>query len=260
MPLVLAVGAHPDDVELTCAGTLALLTRAGWRVRIATMTAGDLGSATLSRARIAAIRKREAAASARLLGAGYDCLGFGDLCVVYSEAAKRRVSGFLRGVRPDLLLLPSPTDYLADHEETPRIVREAAFASTIPNWKASFGGRSHPPCEGLPALLYADPIDHVDHFGRRVAAEFLVDVTDVFPLRERMLAAHASQREWLRAQHGEDEYLNWNRRLAADRARDARRRGVRYAEGFRAHRGHGFPAPDALLRALGPHVLRRRPS
>jgi LmbE family N-acetylglucosaminyl deacetylase len=259
VPVVLAVGAHPDDVELTCAGTLALLRRAGWTAHVATMTAGDLGSATLSRARISAVRRREAAASARLLGASYACLGFDDLCVVYSESSKRRVSGFLRQVRPDLLLLPSPTDYMADHEETPRIVREAAFASTIPNWKASFGGRSAPPCERLPAVLYADPIDHVDHFGRRIDAELLVDVTDVFPLRERMLAAHASQREWLRAQHGEDEYLNWNRRLAADRAKDARRRGVAYAEGFRTHRGHGFPAEDVLGRALGPkRVIRRK--
>ena len=259
MPIVLAVGAHPDDVELTCAGTLALLKRAGWEVRIATMTPGDLGSATLSRPRIAAIRRREAAASARLLGASYTCLEFDDLCVVYSESAKRRVSGFLRIARPDLLLLPSPEDYMADHEETPRIVREAAFASTIPNWKASFGGRSAPACDRLPAVLYADPIDHVDRYGRRIAPDFVVDVTDVFPLRERMLAEHASQREWLRAQHGEDEYLNWNRRLAADRAKDARRRGVKYAEGFRAHRGHGFPSPDAVVRSLGPkRVVRRR--
>jgi hypothetical protein len=72
-----------------------------------------------------------------------------------------------------------------------------------------------------------------------------------------MLASHASQREWLREQHGEDEYLLWIRRMGADRARDAGRRGVRYAEGFRQHRGHGFPTRDALTDALGPRVVRR---
>jgi hypothetical protein len=76
-------------------------------------------------------------------------------------------------------------------------------------------------------------------------------------VKERMLAAHASQREWLRAQHGEDEYLLWMRRVARDRARDARRRAVEYAEGFRVHRGHGFPARDVLTEALGPRVVRR---
>ena len=254
MPTALAVGAHPDDVELTCAGTLVLLRRAGWDVHVATMTAGDLGSATLAPARIAAVRRREAAASARLVGAAYTCLGFRDLAVVYSVAAKRRVSGFLRRVRPDLLFLPSPVDYMADHEETSRIVREAAFASTIPNWKAPGGA---PPCPRLPSVLYADPIDLVDPLGRRVDASLLVDVTDVFPLREKMLACHASQRDWLRAQHGEDEYMAWNRRVAEDRARDAGRRAVRYAEGFRPHLGHGFPKDDVLTAALGPgRVIR----
>jgi LmbE family N-acetylglucosaminyl deacetylase len=257
MPTVLAVGAHPDDVEITCAGTLALLRRAGWEVRIASMTAGDLGSATLSRARISAVRRGEGAAAAKLIGAEYTCLGFVDLCVVYSGESKRRVSGFLRQVRPDLLIVPSPVDYMADHEETPRIFREAAFASTIPNWKASFGGRSAPPCAKLPSVLYCDPIDLVDHFGRPVAAELLVDVTDVYPLRERMLAAHASQRDWLREQHGEDEYLHWSRRLAAARGREVGRRAVKYAEGFRRHLGHGFPAEDVLTRVLGAGRVRK---
>jgi LmbE family N-acetylglucosaminyl deacetylase len=252
VPTVLAVGAHPDDVELTCAGTLALLKRAGWTIEIATMTAGDLGSVTLPRARIAALRKREAAASAKLVGARYTCLGFDDLCVVYSEASKRRVSGFLRIVKPDVLLLPSPVDYMADHEETPRIVREAAFASTIRNWKASFGGRSAAPCAKLPEIYYVDPIEGIGHDGRRVKPERVVDVSDVFGLREKMLACHASQRDWIREQHGEDEYLRWNRRIAAAVAKAAGFRG--YGEGFRPHKGHGYPAEDVLKRVLGRRV------
>jgi LmbE family N-acetylglucosaminyl deacetylase len=257
---VLAVMAHPDDIEMTCAGTLVLLKRAGWDVHLATMTAGDLGTATRSRAAISRIRKREAAASARLLGAGYTCLGFDDLTIVYDQASKRRVSALLRLVRPDLVIAPSPVDYMADHEETPRIVREAAFASTIPNWRATLHGRRPRPCEKLPAILYADPIDNVDHFGRRVPAQYLVDITGSVALKERMLACHDSQRAWLRAQHGEDEYLLWMRRVGADRARDFRRAGVRYAEGFRQHLGHGFPRVDHLTAALGPRLVKKRPT
>ena len=257
---VLAVMAHPDDIEMTCAGTLVLLKRAGWDVHMATMTAGDLGSATRSRAQISRIRKREAAASAKLLGAGYTCLGFRDLAIVYGEAAKRRVSALVRLVRPDLLIVPSPVDYMADHEETPRIVREAAFASTVPNWKASLGGRSPRPAQKLPAILYADPIDHVDHFGRRVPAQCVVDITDALELKERMLACHESQRAWLRTQHGEDEYLGWMRRMGADRARDFGDPRVRYAEGFRQHLGHGFPREDHLTAALGSRRVKRQPA
>jgi LmbE family N-acetylglucosaminyl deacetylase len=250
------VMAHPDDIEMTCAGTLVLLKRAGWDVHLATMTAGDLGSATRSRASIARIRKKEAAASAKLLGASYTCLGFDDLTIVYGEATKRRVSALLRLVRPDLVIAPSPVDYMADHEETPRIVREAAFASTVPNWKASLHGRRPRPAEALPAILYSDPIDNVDHFGRRVPAQYVVDITASVDLKEKMLACHESQRAWLRAQHGEDEYLLWMRRVGADRARDFRSRRVRYAEGFRQHLGHGFPRQDHLTAALGARVVK----
>jgi LmbE family N-acetylglucosaminyl deacetylase len=247
VPRALALMAHPDDAELTCAGTLLLLKRAGWELHVATMTAGDLGSMTLPRARIARIRRAEAAASAKRLGAGYTCLGFGDLTVQYGVAAKRRVTALLRRVRPDLLFLHSPDCYMADHTESARLGREAAFASTIPNWKSGGG----PPCASLPAVLYADPIDLVDVFGRRVPAERVVDITDVVEEKAALLAEHDSQRSWLREQHGEDEYLRWMRRMGADRARDLGGKGRRYAEGFRPHLGHGFPAEDLLTKALG---------
>jgi LmbE family N-acetylglucosaminyl deacetylase len=254
MPTVLAAMAHPDDVELLCAGTLILLKRAGWDVHIATMTAGDLGSMTRSRAAIAKIRRREAAASAKLLGAGYTCLGFDDLTIAYGEKPKRIVTGLLRAVKPDLLILHSPDCYMADHQESSRIAREAAFASTIPNWKASFNGKSARPCEKMPSILYADPVDQVDHLGRRVPARYVVDITPVIDEKEKMLASHASQRSWLQEQHGTDEYLHWMRRLGADRAADFGRDSVKYAEGYRPHLGSGFPKHDYLTPALGDHV------
>jgi LmbE family N-acetylglucosaminyl deacetylase len=257
-PIVLALMAHPDDIEITCAGTLILLQRAGWAVHLATMTAGDLGSMRHSRAAISRIRRREAARSAAVIGASYSCLGFDDLTIACDANAKRRVAGLLRDVRPDLLVTHPPADYMADHEETSRIAREAAFGSTIPNWRASHGRgrRPSPPCDALPAILYADPIDLTDRLGRRVPARVLVDVTAVIGVKERMLAAHDSQRTWLREQHGEDEFLLWMRRLGAARAREFRRRGVAYAEGFVPHLGHGFPHRDVLTAALGRTVVR----
>ncbi len=256
MPTVLAVMAHPDDIEITCAGTLTLLRQAGWRPHLATMTAGDLGSSTLGPQEIGALRRQEAAASAAILDAPYTCLGFEDLKIVFGEAATRRLAGFLRQVRPDLVIVPSPLDYMADHQETARIVREAAFASTMPGVRESQGGLSLPPCVGIPTVLYADPIDLVDHFGHRVPAPFMVDVTDVIATKEQMLASHASQRTWLQEQHGEDDYLAWMYRQSADRARDFGRPSVRYAEGFTQHLGHAFPRLDVLTAALGTDRVR----
>ncbi|HLY08906.1 MAG TPA: PIG-L family deacetylase [Planctomycetota bacterium] len=254
MPTVLAVMAHPDDIEILCAGTLILLKEAGWDVHLATMTAGDLGSMRHSRPAIAKIRRKEAAASASLLGAGYTCLGFDDLTVAYSPHAKRVVTGLLRAVEPDLLVLHSPDCYMADHTESARIAREAAFASTIPNWKATWKGRPIKACAKMPAVLYADPIDHVDALGRRVRARYVVDITSVLAAKEKMLSAHDSQRRWLREQHGEDEYLLWMRRMGADRARDLADPAVQAAEGFVPHLGHGFPRDHHLGRALGSKV------
>lgn len=260
MPRVLALMAHPDDIEITCAGTLLLLKDAGWDVHLATMTAGDLGSSTLGPAAISRVRRREAAASAALLGAGYTCLGFKDLTITYGERAKRLVSGLLRAVRPDLLITHPPRDYMADHEETCRIAREAAFCSTIPNWSAlpvrgagpaRRGARPLPPCDHMPVVLYADPVDLVDHAGGRTPAQVLVDISAVIERKAAMLAAHASQREWLRAQHGEDEYLLWMRRCGVARAKQFGKRTVTHAEGFVMHRGHGFPHDDLLTPGLG---------
>src|SRR6266545_2413478 len=184
MPTVLALMAHPDDIEFLCAGTLVLLQRAGYTVRMATMTPGDQGSMTLARDRISRIRLAEARASAKILGAKYTCLGFRDLTIVYSESAKRRVTELIRKMKPDLLISHSPDDYMADHVETSKIAREAAFASTIPNWRA---GRSRP-LAAIPAILYADPVETVDMYGRRAPAHRLVDISDVISIKERMLA------------------------------------------------------------------------
>ncbi len=253
MPSVLAIMAHPDDIEFTCAGTLALLKQTGWHIHMATMTPGDLGSMKLSRTEIANVRRAEAATSAAILEAPYHCLEFDDLTIVYGEQAKRRVCALIRRVRPEVIVTHAPSDYMADHEETARIAREAAFASTMPNWKTE---PQEAPCDQLPVILHADPIEHTDSRGQRLPARQVVNITNVIETKERMLAAHESQRSWLREQHGEDEYLLSMRRWSADRARDFKRRSVRYAEGFNQHVGHAYPKHDLLTQALGKTLVK----
>ena len=200
--------------------------------------------------------RKEAAASAALLGAGYTCLGIPDLTIAHTERHKRMVTGLLRDVRPDLFITHPPVDYMADHEMTSYLARDAAFGSTIPNWNAlpptgRRAGRPAPPCDALPALLFADPIDLATPHGGRAAARLVVDISEVIEQKAAMLAAHASQRAWLHEQHGEDEYLHWMRRVGASRAKDFGRRGVTYAEGFVPYLGHAFPKRDVLTAALG---------
>jgi N-acetylglucosamine malate deacetylase 1 len=89
---VLAIHAHPDDVEFQCAGVLALLKQKGWDVTIMTMTPGDCGSAELATEEIAQIRREEALEAANLLGSDYDCLEFRDLSICFDNQSRGRIS------------------------------------------------------------------------------------------------------------------------------------------------------------------------
>lgn len=244
---VLAIHAHPDDVEFQCAGTLALLREAGSEVTIATMTPGDCGSAEHDCATIAEIRRGEARASAALLGADYLCLEFRDLAIFNDDDSRRRVVEALRRTRPDLILTAPPADYHCDHEMTSRLVRDACFGASCPNY-ATRQWDPALPLRGIPHLYYVDPIEGADPERGPVAVDFHVDVTKVFETKRRMLACHASQRAWLLRQHGMDEYLESQSRWAAQRGREI---GVEKAEAFRQYKGHPYPQDNLLLKLIG---------
>jgi LmbE family N-acetylglucosaminyl deacetylase len=244
---VLSVLAHPDDAEFLCAGVLIRLAREhGWQVHIATMTAGDCGSTQLPADQIAAVRRAEGARAAAVLGATYHCLEERDLLIFYAERPLERVTRLLREVRPTVVLTHSPADYLLDHEMTSTLVRAAAFGAPVPNL---FADRNHaPPLPHIPHLYYCDAIEGKDVLGRPVEPAFLVDISHVLQTKAEMLAAHASQRDWLWKHHGMDHYVQSMRDWNARRGQAA---GVAFAEGFRQHLGHGYPQDDLLGRVLG---------
>ncbi|MBT4864872.1 MAG: PIG-L family deacetylase [Planctomycetaceae bacterium] len=246
LPRILAIHAHPDDIEFQCAGALARLRGLGCPVTLITMTAGDCGSAELGPDEIAKIRRDEAQAAADLLGAEYDCLGFHDLSIIVDNDSRRRVTEAVRRVRPDLIITAPPTDYMCDHEATSRLVRDACFTAPIPNYSTGASAPS-PPCERIPHLFYVDAIEGTDYYGNPVQPEFIVDVSSTFDLKRQMLACHDSQRAWLRKQHGIDEYLDRSERWSALRGEEI---GVRYGEGFTQHRGHPYPGNNLLLELL----------
>ena len=245
-PRILAIHSHPDDVEFQCAGTLALLKQRGCPIVIATMTAGDLGSAELEPQEIARIRRGEAQAAADLLGAEYMCLEFGDLAIEVNNDGRRRVTECLRRARPDIVITAPPVDYMADHEVTSRLVRDACFSASVPFYKTEAWDPA-PPTERIPHLYYVDPIEGVDWFGQPVPYDFIVDISTTFALKRQMLACHDSQREWLRRQHGVDEYLESCQRWSASRGKSI---GVEYSEAFRQHNSHPYPHDNLLLKIL----------
>jgi N-acetylglucosamine malate deacetylase 1 len=244
---VLALHAHPDDVEFQCAGTLILLREGGCEVTIATMTPGDCGSAEYDAEAISAIRREEARAAAGLIGAEYICLEFRDLAIFNDDESRRRVTEALRRVAPAIILTAPPSDYIADHEMTSLLVRDACFAASCPNYTTR-QWEPAPALARIPHLYFVQPVEGRDRDGRPVPVDFHIDVSRVFEAKREMLACHASQRNWLMRQHGIDEYLAMQEKWGGAAGAEI---GVAQAEAFRQYRGHPYPEDNLLLQLVG---------
>ena len=243
---VLAIHAHPDDIELQCAGTLFRLKQLGCTISVATMTPGDCGSAELSPEEIAEVRRMEAVRAAELLGADYTCLEFRDLSIVIDNDSRRRVTESVRRTRPDIVITAPPIDYMSDHEMTSRLVRDACFNASCPNYTTHQWDPASP-TRKIPHLYYVDAIQGIDYYGRTLPTDFIVDISGTFEQKLQMLECHESQRAWLRRQHGLDEYLDGCRRWSAARGNEI---GVEYGEAFTQHRGHPYPHDNLLVQIL----------
>ena len=242
---VLAFGCHPDDVELMCAGTLALLAQRGHEIHIAVMAGGEMGSSTLPRQVIHAQRMEEARAAAAVIGAQYHFAGGHDIEVEYNRAYRRLTTRVMRAVNPTIVLTHPPMDYLIDHEETSRLVRNAAFIGPVPNYDC---GEPTMPTAKIPHLYYWNAIGLKDVFGRPLPLTCAVDIALVMEIKVRMLTSHISQRQWLRDVMKCDEYVDLQRRMAEA---EGRRAGYALAEGFILHRGEGHPQDNVLKQLLG---------
>lgn len=217
---VLAVGAHPDDLEILCGGTLARYVRAGHEVVMCHATTGDMGSFVHSREAISAIRLDEARRAAAICGADHRCLGLGDGEVNAADPGQKALFvDLVRDARPDVILTHAPDDYMGDHNETAKLVFECSFYATFQNLATR-----------RPRHDRVTPIYHMDTIaGLGFVPSEYVDVTDVIEVKAAMLAAHTTQLEWLRDHDGVD-IVDEMRTAARYRGQQC---GVRYAEGFR---------------------------
>ncbi|HUO88905.1 MAG TPA: PIG-L family deacetylase [Rhizomicrobium sp.] len=249
MSHILALHAHPDDIETLGAGTLALLAANGHSITMATMTAGDCGSAESSLEETARIRKAEAAAAASLIGADYRCVGIGDLCVFNDDATRRATTEIIRGVRPEIVITASPADYHPDHEATSVLVRDACFASTIVNYRTGPSA----PLDGIPHLYFMDPVEGRDREGKKVVPHFGVDISTQFETKLAMLMKHQSQFGWVIKQHGIADFTASLRKWSA---KQGSLFGVAYAEGFRQYTGTPYPRSERLQELVGAALVR----
>jgi bacillithiol biosynthesis deacetylase BshB1 len=174
---VLAIGAHPDDVELGCGGTVALLARAGRKVGILHLTRGEMGTRGTAAERIA-----EAEAAARALGASelafLDC---GDGGLHTGPAEEDALIARLREWSPDLVLGPTPHDRHPDHGRAHQLVEAACFYAGLRN-RAPRAGEPWRPAAVFSYMQH-------DIF----QPTFVVDVTAVWEAKMESLRAYRSQ-------------------------------------------------------------------
>jgi LmbE family N-acetylglucosaminyl deacetylase len=216
---VLAVGAHPDDLEILCGGTLARFVQDGHEVVMCNATLGNRGSFEHTSEEIAEIRLREARRAAEIAGADHVTLGFTDGEVDAADDAQRAaVVDLVRDVRPDLILTHSVGDYMSDHNETSKLVFDCSFHATLPLLETG-----KPYHDTVTPIYYMDTVMGVGF----LPTEY-VDVTSTIESKIAMLEAHETQLTWLREHDGVDivEQMRTTTRFRGQQC------GVDYAEGF----------------------------
>ena len=230
---VLAVGAHPDDVEILCGGTLARYAADGHDVEIAIATDGTAGHREIGPTELAPLREAEARSAGAVIGAEVHWLGFPDEFLFDDRPTRLAFVDVIRRARPDVILTHAENDYHPDHRAAKQLVFNASFISTLPNIETE-----HDPLASVPALFYMDTLA-----GQDFHPEAFVDVTGTFETKVDMLACHESQVAWLRDHDGVD-ILDFVRVVARTRGIQA---DVRYAEGFRQETSWSRAHPERRL-------------
>jgi bacillithiol biosynthesis deacetylase BshB1 len=174
---LLAIAAHPDDAELTCGGTLLKMVRRGYRVGILDLTRGEMGTRGS-----AAVRRREAAAAARVLGVEVrENLGLPDSRLEVVEKSKMAVARRIRALRPHVVILPYWEGRHPDHYNASRIAYEGCFAAGLK--RLAIGGQPFRPFK----IIYATAYDPA------VRPSFVVDISEEYDERQRAILCYRSQ-------------------------------------------------------------------
>jgi N-acetylglucosamine malate deacetylase 1 len=175
---VLAIFAHPDDLELTVGGTMLKLEKLGYRTGALDVTQGEMGTRGTVEG-----RAREAEDAARILKLTVrENLNLPDGHVFADDDSRRAMVRVLRRLKPEVVLTHQIDDPHPDHDHIAHLVREAARLSSMMNYDRETGDEKIP----VPRVLH-------NIFSRRVVPSFIVDITDELDAKMAAIRAHASQ-------------------------------------------------------------------
>ena len=218
---VLAVGCHPDDLEIGCGGTLAKLSAKGYKVTMVHVANGNKGHKVIPTEELRLMRKQEAIAAGKLIGAEVISLDVPDLSVKSdSDELIQKLVQVIRRVKPDYIITHPPEDYMKDHMEVSKAVFDASFAATVPYYDEASGLSEH---HKVTPIYYMDTLAGVGF----LPTEY-VDISDYIELKIQMNDCHQSQIKWLYEHDGID-FLDFVRTVSKFRGLQC---GKPYAEGF----------------------------
>ena len=217
---VLAIGAHPDDIEIACSGTLAKCVKRGDEVTVCHVSSGNLGHVIIPPDELRVIRAAEAKKAGGMAGIKVVCAGFDDLEIFdNNKAARDKIVDVIKSVNPDFIITHNPDDYMPDHTAVSRLVFDASFTATLPNYKS-----------GVKEAARLVPIYYMDTLaGVNFQPEEYVEISQEIDLTIRMRECHESQLVWMKEHDGID-FADMVRTCSRYRGYQC---GAEYAEGFR---------------------------
>lgn len=215
---VLAIGCHPDDIEVACAGTLAKYVKEGHSVTVCHVCNGNLGHAVIMPEELREIRAKEAKNAGELAGIKVVTCDIGDVVIYDCKEHRDKVVKVIREVEPDVIITHSPNDYMPDHTAVSKLVFDASFAVSVPHYEMKLGE----PTKVVP-IYYMDTLA-----GMNFQPTEYVDITDTIDLKLEMLECHISQLKWMR-DHDNIDFAEFVKTCAKYRGLQC---GVQYAEAF----------------------------
>ncbi len=207
---LLILGAHPDDAEFHAGGLASLYRSHGHVVKMVSVSNGAAGHHVRLPEELIPLRRDEATAAGRVIGADYEVWEYPDSELQPTLDLRRRIITELRVFEPDLVLTHRICDYHPDHRAVGQAVQDAAYLITVPNVLPEV-----PHLKTCPIILSLP-----DLFTRPcpLQPDVVIDTTDQIDTIVSMLACHASQMfEWLpysegiidQVPSGEDDRQNW---------------------------------------------------
>lgn len=233
---ILAFGAHPDDVEMSCGGTIIKHIGKGWTAGIIDLTRGELGTRGS-----ATIREAEAKAAAKILGVEHRInLNLRDGFVFNTESNQMKVIEQIRQFQPDVVLANAVDDRHIDHGRAAELVKHACFLSGLSKIETQWQGK--PQNAWRPKQVYHYIQD------KDLEPDFLIDISE--HIEQRMNAVMAYQSQFFESRTNEPiTYISTPEYMDALKGRLllwGKRMGVKYAEGFTTNKTIGVSGFDVL--------------